>query len=287
MIKDIFLLVGGEATRLKPLSEGIPKALLPIKERLLIDLILENLEESNLDNINLICSIKHESYWIDYMKNSKYKVNLYFEHEKLDTGGYVIQNIENFDEKFLCMNGDLLIDMNFESFLDVANNSKNSTICSIPVQDPSRYGVLELEGTKILNFIEKPKDMKYGNNVSLGVYCFHKEDIKKIKNNLEIPCSFEKDVFPELAKNYLLDCFSVDGKMLDVGTRESYIYAHTKNQSNWISQSATIGKDTVINNSVILGSSFIGNSAQINNSIICNEATVEDAAFINDEIFKS
>ena len=65
------------------------------------------------------------------------------------------------------MNGDLLIDMNFESFLEVANSSKNSTICSIPVEDPSRYGVLELEGTKIIKFIEKPKDMKYGNNINL------------------------------------------------------------------------------------------------------------------------
>ena len=70
MIRDIYLLVGGEATRLRPLSEGIPKALLTIKGRLLIDLILENLEESNLDNINLICSIKHESYWLNYKKNS-------------------------------------------------------------------------------------------------------------------------------------------------------------------------------------------------------------------------
>ena len=287
MIKDIYLLVGGEATRLRPLSEGIPKALLTIKGRLLIDLILENLEESKLDNINLICSIKHESYWIDYKKNSKYNVNLHFEHEKLDTGGYVVQNIENFDDKFLCMNGDLLIEMNFESFLEVANNSKNSTICSISVEDPSRYGVLELKGEKIINFIEKPKDMKYGNNISLGVYCLHKEDIREIKNNIAIPCSFEKNIFPELAKKNLLDCFSVNGKMLDVGTRESYIYAHTENESNWIAESATIGKDTVIENSVILGSSFIGNSVQINNSIICNEAIVEDEANINDEIFKS
>ena len=287
MIKDIYLLVGGEATRLKPLSDGIPKALLTIKGRLLIDLILENLEESNLDNINLICSIKHESYWIDYKKNSIYNVNLLFEHEKLDTGGYVVQNIENFDERFLCMNGDLLIDINFESFLEVANNSKNTTICSIPVKDPSRYGVLELDGTKIINFIEKPKDMKYGNNISLGIYCFHKRDIKEIKKNLEIPCSIEKNVFPELAKNNLLDCFTVDGNLLDVGTKESYIYAHTENQTSWISESATIGKETVIENSVILGSSFIGNGVQINNSIICSEAIIEDEVIINDEIFKS
>ncbi|MDC3052049.1 penicillin-binding transpeptidase domain-containing protein, partial [Acidimicrobiaceae bacterium] len=153
--------------------------------------------------------------------------------------------------------------------------------------DIDRYGVLELEGTKIINFIEKPKDMKYGNNISLGVYCFHKKDIKEIKNNLEVPCSFEKNVFPELAKNNLLDCFSVNGNMLDVGTRESYIYAHTENKSNWISESATIGKDTVIENSVILGSSSIGNNVQVNNSIICSEAIIEDKAVINDEIFKS
>ena len=125
MIKDIYLLVGGEATRLRPLSDGIPKALLTIKGKLLIDLILENLDKSNLKNINLICSIKHEKFWLDYKKNSQFNVNLHFENEKLDTAGFVVQNIDNFSNKFLCMNGDLLIEMNFNSFLEVANNSKN------------------------------------------------------------------------------------------------------------------------------------------------------------------
>ena len=101
MIKDIYLLVGGEATRLRPLSEGIPKALLTIKGKLLIDLILENLVKSNIENINLICSIKHENFWLEYKKNSVFNVNLHFEHEKLDTAGFVVQNINNFSDKFL------------------------------------------------------------------------------------------------------------------------------------------------------------------------------------------
>ena len=214
-------------------------------------------------------------------------MNLHFEHEKLDTAGYVVQNINNFSDKFLCMNGDLLIEMNFDLFLEVANNSKNSTICSIPVDDPSRYGVLELDGTKIINFIEKPEDMKYGNNISLGVYCLHKKDIKEIKDKLEIPCSFEKNVFPNLADNNLLDCFIVEGNMLDVGTRESYIYAHTENQSNWISESASTGKNVTIENSVILGSSSIGNNVQIKNSIICDKTIIEDGTILYDEIIRS
>ena len=75
MIKDIYLLVGGEATRLRPLSEGIPKALLTIKGKPLIDLILVNLSDTNIENINLICSIKHESQWNEYQKNSKFNIN--------------------------------------------------------------------------------------------------------------------------------------------------------------------------------------------------------------------
>ena len=184
MIKDIYLLVGGEATRLRPLSEGIPKALLTIKGKPLIDLILVNLSDTNIENINLICSIKHESQWNEYQKNSKFNIKLHFEKEKLDTAGYIVQNIDDFEDRFICMNGDLLINMDFSLFLNEVDKAKNSTICSIPVDDPSRYGVLELDGSKIINFIEKPEDLEYGNNISVGVYCLFKEDIQKVKKLL-------------------------------------------------------------------------------------------------------
>ena len=71
---------------------------------------------------------------------------------------------------------------------------------------------LELDGSKIISFIEKPEDLEYGNNISLGVYCLFKEDIHKVKNELQIPCSFEKAVFPELASNQLLNCYKVEGE---------------------------------------------------------------------------
>ena len=70
-MNEIYLLVGGEATRLQPLSSGIPKALLTIKGERIIDKIIQQF--SNLENLNfnLICSSKHEELWIDYKKNSK------------------------------------------------------------------------------------------------------------------------------------------------------------------------------------------------------------------------
>ena len=286
MIKDIYLLVGGEATRLRPLSEGIPKALLTIKGESLIDLILDNLSDTNIENINLICSINHESHWKEYQENSKFNIKLHFEKEKLDTAGYIVQNIDNFEDRFICMNGDLLINMDFSLFLNEVDKVKNSTICSISVDDPYRYGVLDLDGSKIINFVEKPEDLEYGNSISLGVYCLLKDDIEKVKNELEIPCSFEKALFPELASNQLLDCYKVEGEMIDVGTRESYIFAHTDNNTNWIADGVVIGENTKIENSVILGGSSIGDNVVISNSIICNNSNIQSNEEVNEEIYK-
>ena len=64
-MNEIYLLVGGEATRLQPLSSGIPKALLTIRGERIIDKIIKQFSNLENFNFNLICSIKHEEYWIN------------------------------------------------------------------------------------------------------------------------------------------------------------------------------------------------------------------------------
>jgi len=286
MSKTIYLLVGGEATRLKPLSEGIPKALLTVKGTPIIDLILNNLEQAGFDQFKLICSIKHKEQWEHYQNQAKKSIELLFETEKLDTAGYIVQNIEAFEETFFCMNGDLLLDMDLQTFISYIENASNSTICSVQVDNPSRFGVLHLDKNKIINFIEKPDDLKYGNNVSMGFYYIHKKDILKIKEYLNIPASFEKDVFPSLAQNLLLDCYKVDGNMIDVGTRESYIKAHTDINDNWIAENVTLGLNTKVENSVVFENSQIGNDVKISNAIILKDSVIPDGTIIIKEIYK-
>jgi NDP-sugar pyrophosphorylase family protein len=285
MNKTIYLLVGGEATRLKPLSEGVPKALLTVRGVSIVDLILDNLEKAGFDNFKLICSIKHKNQWENYQKNTEKLIELLFETEKLDTAGYIVKNIEDFEDEFFCMNGDLLLEMNFQTFIDHVENAANSTICSVQVDDPSRFGVLHLENNKIINFIEKPEDPEYGNNISMGFYYLMKKDIQLIKENLIIPCSFEKDVFPILSKNFLLDYFEVSGNMIDVGTRESYIQAHTEGDSNWIEENVVIGTNTIIRNSVVFESSNIGSNVEINESIILKDKIVPNGTVVDKEIY--
>jgi len=288
-MNEIYLLVGGEATRLQPLSSGIPKALLTIRGVRIVDKIIKQFSIFENFNFNLICSIKHEKLWIDYKNNHNKNVNLLFEESKLDTAGYIIQNLESMPDKFYCMNGDLLLNVDLPNFMNASSKCSNSLIGSFEVDDPTRFGVLEIDkDDKVVQFVEKPKDKSYGNKISLGLYHLYKKDILAIQNNLEIPCSFERQVFPMLSKANLLSTYTLNGTMLDVGTLESYISAHvTEGEENWISpNNVQISESATVKNSVILDNCIIEDNVTISDSIISSDSTIVTGTIINNEIIR-
>jgi len=288
-MNEIYLLVGGEATRLQPLSSGIPKALLTIRGERIIDKIIKQFSNFENFNFNLICSIKHEKLWIDYKNNHNKNVNLLFEKSKLDTAGYIIENINSMPDKFYCMNGDLLLNIDLPNFMNAANKCSNSIIGSFEVDDPTRFGVLEIDkDDKVVQFLEKPKDKSHGSKISLGLYHLYKKDILAVQNNLEIPCSFERQVFPLLSKANLLSTYSVYGDMLDVGTLESYISAHAiEGEESWISpNNVQISESAIIKNSVILDNCIIEDNVTISDSIISSDSIITTGTIINKEIIR-
>ena len=288
-MNEIYLLVGGEATRLQPLSSGIPKALLTIRGVRIVDKIIKQFSIFENFNFNLICSIKHEKLWIDYKNNHNKNVNLLFEESKLDTAGYIIQNLESMPDKFYCMNGDLLLNVDLPNFMNASSKCSNSLIGSFEVDDPTRFGVLEIDkDDKVVQFVEKPKDKSYGNKISIGLYHLYKKDISAIQNNLEIPCSFERQVFPMLSKANLLSTYTVNGNMLDVGTLESYISAHViEGEENWISpNNVQISESATVKNSVILDNCIIEDNVTISDSIISSDSTIVTGTIINNEIIR-
>ena len=288
-MNEIYLLVGGEATRLQPLSSGIPKALLTIRGVRIVDKIIKQFSIFENFNFNLICSIKHEKLWIDYKNNHNKNVNLLFEESKLDTAGYIIQNLESMPDKFYCMNGDLLLNVDLPNFMNASSKCSNSLIGSFEVDDPTRFGVLEIDkDDKVVQFVEKPKDKSYGNKISIGLYHLYKKDISAIQNNLEIPCSFERQVFPMLSKANLLSTYTLNGTMLDVGTLESYISAHvTGGEENWISpNNVQISESATVKNSVILDNCIIEDNVTISDSIISSDSTIVTGTIINNEIIR-
>ena len=288
-MNEIYLLVGGEATRLQPLSSGIPKALLTIRGERIIDKIIKQFSNLENFNFNLICSIKHEEHWISYKTNHNNNINLHFEKSKLDTAGYIIENLDSMPDRFYCMNGDLLLNVDLPNFMTASAQCSNSLIGSFEVKDPTRFGVLDVDqDNKVTQFIEKPIDERYGNKISLGLYHLYKKDLLAIYKNLEIPCSFERQVFPTLSKAGLLSTYTVNGDMLDVGTLESYISAHVdKGQENWISpNNVQISESATLKNSVILDNCIIEDNVTISDSIICSDSIISAGTIINKEIIR-
>jgi len=288
-MSEIYLLVGGEATRLQPLSSGIPKALLSIRGVRIIDKIIKQFSNLENFNFNLICSIKHEKLWIDYKNNHNNNINLLFEKSKLDTAGYIIENLDSMPDKFYCMNGDLLLNVDLPNFINESSQCSNSLIGSFEVEDPTRFGVLEIgQDSKITQFIEKPKDKSYGNKISLGLYHLYKKDLLSIQKNLKIPCSFERQVFPSLSKAGLLSTYTVNGDMLDVGTLESYISAHiAEGEENWVSpNNVQISESALIKNSVILDNCIIEDNVSISDSIISSNSIITKGTIISKEIIR-
>ena len=288
-MNEIYLLVGGEATRLQPLSSGIPKALLTIRGERIIDKIIKQFSNLENFNFNLICSKKHEELWIDYKNNHNNNVKLYFEKSKLDTAGYIVKNIDTMPDSFYCMNGDLLLNVDIPNFINASSECSNSLIGSYEAEDPTRYGVLEIDkNDKVVQFIEKPKDKSYGNKISLGLYHLYKKDILSIHENLEIPCSFERNVFPMLSKASLLSTYIVHGEMLDVGTLESYISAHViEGEDSWISpNNVQISESAKVKNSVILDNCIIEDNVTIADSIISSDSIITTGTIINKEIIR-
>ena len=138
------------------------------------------------------------------------------------------------------MNGDLLLDVDLENFIDSARSCTNSLIGSFEVENPSRYGVLKVnENMEVEAFIEKPEDQGFGNKISLGLYHL----FKKILCPSYLHSMFRallRDVFPRLSTNQLLNTYTVKGNMIDVGTREAFIQAHLYDgEVNWISPNET------------------------------------------------
>ena len=139
--KTIFL-VGGEATRLHPLSKEGPKALLSIRGVSIIDHMLQKFSDVGLNEYIFVAAERHREYWEDYRNKSDYIVEIFYEDVKYDTAGFILNNIELFPENFICVNGDLLFNLNLDYFLEFISSSDKSVLSTINVEDPSRVGLV-------------------------------------------------------------------------------------------------------------------------------------------------
>jgi len=279
------LLVGGEATRLQPLSNNEPKGLLPIRQLPIIEYMFKKFVDVGIDNFLLIAADKHRNQWEDYIGFTEYNVEVFYETEKCGTAGFIINNIDLFPNNFICANGDLLMDLNLDFFLNTISKSEASILSTIEVPDPSRFGLVIIDdNNRVKEFIEKPQDLSLGNKISTGLYFFRLEDLEQFDSVPGKQISFEKDVFPFLSGLSLLTNCSLQGELFDVGTKDSYIEANCRDNDYWVHPSAIVHETVQLKRSVIMENSEIGENSLIVNSIISPDVKLEPNSVIEDKI---
>jgi len=178
------ILAGGLGTRLKPFTEIIPKPLLPIGEKTLLEIQIEQLKRNSFDEIYLALNYKSD-YIESYLKDgSKYNVKLYYSIEKkpLGTCGPITLLKDKLSDPFLLMNGDILTKANFKNIYKFAINFAGSplTVVTKIITTPFRFGSIETNENFITKVTEKP-DLNF--EILAGIYILKTEIFDYIPYN--------------------------------------------------------------------------------------------------------
>lgn len=214
------ILAGGLGSRLKPFTEVIPKPLLPIGEKSVLEIQIERLRQNGFDEIYLATN-----YMSDYISNflgdgSRYgvKIRISKEDKPLGTVGPLTLLKDKLTEPFLVMNGDVLTLLNFKQFYDFS--LKKNSVLSITIKElvtPFRFGNIFFNGDYVTAIEEKPK---IRTNILAGVYIFTPEIFKYIPENEK----FDMDRLIEklLMEKIPITKFDIREYWLDIGQIDDY-----------------------------------------------------------------
>src|SRR6266542_2153337 len=275
------LLVGGEGTRLRPLTETIPKPLVPLVDRPFLGHVLDHLSRHGVEEV-LLSSPYLEGVFEAFLarRRSGPAVTWVAEPIPLGTGGATANAARTLRETFLVLNGDILTDMDLSALLaDHRARGAMATIALSRVDDARQYGLVTAdEAGRVLEFREKPVDPAPG-LVNVGTYVI------------------EPEAFPGLIDSgATVHAFVSHGYWMDLGTPENYLQAtfdalegkieglsyaapHVDPRAEislrshlgrWVvaGPGARIGGDAVVEDSVLLAGAVVADRAKVRESIL-------------------
>ncbi len=217
------ILAGGLGTRLRPLTDETPKPLLHIKGKPIIERAIDNFRKHGITDIILSIGYKADTIK-EYFKDGAafgVKISYCIEDEPLGTGGAIKKAAEGITETFIAINGDNLANFDWTSQLKEHKESgAKITLALFPVDDVTQFGIAELDGKRIIRFIEKPSVEEAPSNLNnAGGYVMEPESLDMLP---EGKSSIERDCFEKLASESALFAFTHKGQWFPTDTLEKY-----------------------------------------------------------------
>ena len=222
------ILAGGQGTRLRPYTSILPKPLMPIGDRSILEIVIEQLGESGIDDVTLC--VGYLSHLIravfDSRANGSAAIEYVQEEDALGTAG-PLRLVDGLDDTFVVMNGDVLSTLDFGELVRYHKQQGNAvTIATRDRRIKIDYGVLHLESTssdaRIADFEEKPE---VTSTVSMGIYVIEPWVLELIPKGRRFD-------FPDLIQSLLrrqhpVGAYRFEGMWFDIGRHEDYEEAVT------------------------------------------------------------
>ncbi|HEY1740030.1 MAG TPA: NDP-sugar synthase [Acidimicrobiia bacterium] len=317
------VLVGGEGTRLRPLTYGVPKPLLPIANVPFLERQLTWLAAHGVDEVILSMGYLPDAFR-EHFPNDRFgdvRLRYAVEEKPLGTAGGIRFAADGIDERFVVCNSDVLTQLDLGAMLDFhGERGAEASIYLCQVDDPSAFGVVPTRTDgEVVGFIEKPTHGDAPTNwINAGIYIMEPAVLERIPTRVNV--SIEREIFPRMVQTRgALYGYQYDGYWLDIGTPESYLRAHLDalggkdgaipapgaqeiERGVWvqgdvaISTGATlhapvlIGPEVQISSGATVGSSVIGAGAEISSgahlvrSVLHRAATVATGAEVIDSV---
>jgi mannose-1-phosphate guanylyltransferase len=221
------ILVGGEGTRLRPLTSTVPKPVVPLVDRPLMGYMLEWLKVHGVDDVVMLMGYLATALRNVLGEGEAYGMRIRYveEPEPRGTGGALKFAEPLLDDRFLMLNGDVLSDMDLSQQIEQHERTgARGTLALVPVDDPSAYGLVRLnEDRSVREFVEKPSpDAIDTNLISAGAYVLEKEVVDLIEPDRNV--SIEREIWPQLVADGLF-AFPHDAYWVDIGTPDRYLQA--------------------------------------------------------------
>ncbi|HEV7770043.1 MAG TPA: NDP-sugar synthase [Solirubrobacterales bacterium] len=313
------VLVGGEGTRLRPLTNDVPKPALTLVDRPFLAYMVEWLARHGVTEIVFACGFLPDVLRETLGDGERAGARLRYvvEPQRRGTAGairFAADSLgDSLEDRFLALNGDVLADLDLTALLRAhEERGATATLGLHPVEDSAAYGLVRSdEGGAVLEFLEKTGEPVPG-EVNAGTYVLERSVLDLIPAGEEV--SIEREVFPRLV-GAGLHGLRLDGYWMDIGTRERYL------QASWdilerrvqtevrptapglfvgagteLSSGASVGPRAVIGpgcrvaagaqvrSSVLLGDCEIGEGALVQNSVLAPGVAVASGAVLTDTI---
>ncbi len=222
------VLAGGKGTRLQPYTTVFPKPLMPIGDRPILEIIVQQLQNHGFDELILTIGYLGEMVKAFFGDAEKYRISIkYFKEEKpLGTAGALGLLKEELRDTFLMMNGDILTTLDYSDL--VSSHLKSGAIATVAIKKRQIYidfGVVDFNSGEglIKDYIEKPTLEKL---VSMGICVLQPDMLRYIEPNKHLD-------FPELIKKLIakgerVNGYIYDGYWLDIGRPEDYEKANAE-----------------------------------------------------------